>query len=63
MGAGAGYANKPAKAEALAQAGLQAVVTDLAEITAALRITPGHTGQRVDAPMSSRRRQRCGGRR
>ena len=37
-----GYANKPAKAEALAQAGARAVVTDLAEITAALRITPAN---------------------
>jgi phosphoglycolate phosphatase-like HAD superfamily hydrolase len=35
-----GYANKPGKAETLAQAGARAVVTDLAEITRALRTSP-----------------------
>ncbi len=35
-----GYANKPGKAEALNQAGARAVVTDLAEITTALRAIP-----------------------
>jgi beta-phosphoglucomutase-like phosphatase (HAD superfamily) len=36
-----GYANKPGKAEALSDAGARAVVTDLAEITNALRAIPG----------------------
>ncbi len=35
-----GYANKPGKAEALTQAGARAVVTELAEITTALRTAP-----------------------
>ena len=35
-----GYANKPGKAQALALAGARAVVTDLADITTALRTTP-----------------------
>ena len=35
-----GYANKPGKAEALSQTGARAVVTDLAEITTALRTAP-----------------------
>ncbi len=35
-----GYANKPGKAETLARAGARAVVTDLAEITTALRTAP-----------------------
>jgi phosphoglycolate phosphatase-like HAD superfamily hydrolase len=35
-----GYANKPGKAEALAKMGARAVVTDLAEITTAVRTTP-----------------------
>jgi len=35
-----GYANKPGKAEALSHAGARAVVTDLAEITTALRAAP-----------------------
>ena len=37
-----GCANKPGKAEALSQAGARAVVTDLAEITTALRNAPSH---------------------
>jgi HAD superfamily hydrolase (TIGR01509 family) len=35
-----GYANRPGKAEILSQTGARAVVTDLAEITAALRTAP-----------------------
>jgi len=35
-----GYANKPGKAEALSHAGARAVVSDLAEITTALRTIP-----------------------
>jgi beta-phosphoglucomutase-like phosphatase (HAD superfamily) len=35
-----GYANKPGKAEALSHAEARAVVTDLAEITTALRDAP-----------------------
>lgn len=35
-----GYANKPGKAETLSHVGARAVVTDLAEITTALRDTP-----------------------
>jgi phosphoglycolate phosphatase len=35
-----GYANKPGKAETLSRTGARAVVTDLAEITTALRATP-----------------------
>jgi beta-phosphoglucomutase-like phosphatase (HAD superfamily) len=35
-----GYANKPGKAEALSHAGARAVVTDLADITTALRAAP-----------------------
>jgi beta-phosphoglucomutase-like phosphatase (HAD superfamily) len=35
-----GYANKPGKAEALSHAGARAVVTDLAEVTTALRTAP-----------------------
>ena len=35
-----GYANKPGKAQALSHAGARAVVTDLADITTALRTTP-----------------------
>jgi phosphoglycolate phosphatase len=37
-----GYANKPGKADALSDAGARAVVTDLAEITTALRSTPSN---------------------
>jgi hypothetical protein len=35
-----GYANKPDKADALIRAQADAVTTDLAEITTALRATP-----------------------
>lgn len=35
-----GHANKPGKAEALSQPGARAVVTDLAEVTTALRTAP-----------------------
>ena len=41
-----GCANKPGKAEALNHAAARAVVTDLAEITTALRAVPGQ-GQRA----------------
>ncbi|MGO9298126.1 MAG: HAD family hydrolase [Streptosporangiaceae bacterium] len=37
-----GYANRPAKAEALTHARAAAVTTDLAEITTAIRQTPSH---------------------
>jgi phosphoglycolate phosphatase len=37
-----GYANKPGKADALSHAGARAVVTDLAEITTALRAAPSN---------------------
>jgi beta-phosphoglucomutase-like phosphatase (HAD superfamily) len=37
-----GYANKPGKTEALSHAGARAVVTDLAEITTALRDAPSN---------------------
>jgi beta-phosphoglucomutase-like phosphatase (HAD superfamily) len=36
-----GYANKPGKADQLTHAGADAVTTELAEITTALRATPG----------------------
>ncbi len=47
-----GYANKPGKAETLSQAGARAVVTDLPEITTALRTVPSL----CDATTDPRRR-------
>jgi beta-phosphoglucomutase-like phosphatase (HAD superfamily) len=43
-----GYANKPGKAAALSHAGARAVVTDLAEITTALRAEPSKCDPTID---------------